>query len=268
VTLSARRIRLDLSYDGAEFAGWQFQPGLRTVQGVVEQALSELAGGDRVVLRGAGRTDSGVHARQQVADARIESRLDDSELTRALQHLLPVDLRPLRTLTVDDGFHSRKHALRKTYVYQVDISAAGDPLRRRDALHHPHRCELATLREALERIPGRRDWSCFAASRCDKLDRVREVDQAELKQPQSHLLQLVFSADGFLQHMVRNIVGTLLDIAGRRSPMTLLDRLFASGDRDLAGPTAAAHGLILHRVHYADPHDWEPRLVPHRDSVV
>lgn len=268
MTVDGRRIRLDLSYDGTDFAGWQFQPEQRTVQGVVEATLSALVGGERIALRGAGRTDSGVHARQQVADAWVETRLEDAELTRALQHLLPPDVRPMRAVTVGDAFHSRKDALSKTYVYQIDISAAGDPMRRRDSLHHPHRCEIDTLREALARVPGRRDWSCFASSRCEKVDRVREVQLAQLSQPQPHLLQLRFCADGFLQHMVRNIVGTLLDIAGRRSPLDLLDRLFASGNRDLAGPTAAAHGLTLHRVHYSDTADWAPTFTPHRDSVV
>jgi tRNA pseudouridine38-40 synthase len=268
VSAVGRRVRLDLSYDGTEFAGWQFQPNQRTVQGVVEQSLTELVGGVKTTLRGAGRTDSGVHARQQVADAWVETRLDDSQLTRALQHLLPPDVRALRLSTVADGFHSRKQALRKLYIYQVDISAAGDPLRRRDTLHHPHRCELAPLRQALELIPGRRDWSCFTSSSCEKVGRVRDVDLAQLHQPQPHLLQLAFSADGFLQHMVRNIVGTLLDIAGRRSPIELIDTLYRNGDRDLAGPTAPALGLTLQRVRYAEADDWEPRLVPHRDSVV
>ncbi len=112
MTRSARRIRLDLAYDGTDFVGWQFQPGQRTVQGVLEEILSELQGGRAVSVRGAGRTDSGVHASQQVADCEIHSRLDDAALDRALRGMLPPDLRPLRVSTTAPEFHARKSALR------------------------------------------------------------------------------------------------------------------------------------------------------------
>ena len=246
----ARRIRLDLAYDGTDFAGWQFQPGQRTVQGVLEQMLTELQGGRAVGVRGAGRTDSGVHARGQVADCEIRSRLDDAALEHALRGMLPLDLRPLRVRTTKPEFHSRKHALCKTYRFRLDLSRHGDPFEARYALHYPYRLDPELVEQALRLLPGRRDWSGFAASTCDKLDRVRDLTEATLERPAPERLCLVFTADGFLQHMVRNIVGTLLEIGGRRMPLSTIEEALGTGDRDRAGPTAAARGLWLMRVAY------------------
>ncbi len=207
--MTARRIRLDVAYDGTHFAGWQFQPGQRTVQGVLEQTLSELQGGRAVSVRGAGRTEAGVHA--------------------------------------------RKDALSKTYRYRLDLSRHGDPFEAHYALHYPYRLDPELLERALRMLPGRRDWSGFAASNCDKLDRVLQLTAVDLEQPEPERLSLTFSADGFLQHMVRNIVGTLLEIGGRRMPLETIEEVLATGDRDRAGPTAGARGLCLVQVVYPGP---------------
>jgi len=254
VSRAPRRIRLDLAYDGTDFAGWQMQRRQRTVQGVVEEVLGAVQGKGRVCVRGAGRTDSGVHAAHQVADCEIDTRLDDSGLAQALRRMLPRDVRPLRVATVAPDFHSQKYATSKSYRYRLDISRHGDPFRARYALHHPHRLDQELLERALLRLPGRRDWSGFAASACDKIDRVRHLTEAVLERREAECLDLTFSADGFLQHMVRNLVGTLLEVAGRRMPIEAIDEALTSGDRNRAGPTAAARGLCLMRVAYAgDP---------------
>ncbi len=247
-----RRLRLDLAYDGTEFAGWQFQPGQRTVQGVLEQALSRLRGAVPTNVRGAGRTDAGVHARNQVADCDLPERLGDEFVARALRRMLPGDLRPLRVGTAPPSFHARKNAIAKTYRYVVDLSRHGDPFRARFALHYPHPLDPERIRTALRDLPGRRDWSGLAASSCTKLSRVRELTEARMEQPSADRMCLVFTANGFLQHMVRNIVGTLLEIGGRRLPPETIVRALESGDRDLAGPTAAARGLWLEKVRYPD----------------
>jgi len=247
-----RRIRLDLAYDGTDFAGWQMQSAQRTIQGVIEQTLSEIQGAGRVKVRGAGRTDAGVHARQQVADFDLASRLDDPSLERALSRMLPMDVRPLRVGTTAAIFHSQNHAVSKSYRYRLDLSRHGDPLQARYALHYPHPLDLGHLESALGKLVGRRDWSGFAASACDKLDRVRTLTEARLERITETTWELVFSADGFLQHMVRNLVGTLLEIGGGRMAATTIQEVLASGDRGQAGPTAAARGLCLDRVRYAD----------------
>jgi tRNA pseudouridine38-40 synthase len=252
VTLLARRVRLDLAYDGTDFAGWQMQRAQRTVQGVIEQALTEIQGGERVKVRGAGRTDAGVHARHQVADFEITSRLDDAALERALSRMLPADLRPRGLATTAPTFHAQNHAVSKTYRYRLDLSRHGDPLQARYALHYPHPLDLRRLEAALPQLVGRRDWSGFAASACDKLDRVRTIAEACLERITEHTWELVFRADGFLQHMVRNIVGTLLEIGGGRMAEDVIREVLDSGDRRQAGPTAPARGLCLDRVHYDD----------------
>jgi tRNA pseudouridine38-40 synthase len=250
VTHPERRVRLDLTYDGTEFAGWQFQPGQRTVQGVLENTLTEIQGRDAVSVRGAGRTDSGVHARGQVADCSIRTRLDDHSLWQALRSMLPTDLRPLRVRSVPDSFHARKDTISKTYRYDLDLSRHGDPLGARFALHYPHRLDVELLTRALRELPGRRDWSGFAAAGCDKPDRVRHLTEATLVCPTAERVSLNFTADGFLQHMVRNLVGTLLEIGGARMPPGSIAEVLKSGDRNRAGPTAAARGLCLMRVRY------------------
>jgi tRNA pseudouridine38-40 synthase len=249
---AGRRIRLDLTYDGTDFAGWQVQPRRRTVQGVVEDALTEIQGAERVSVRGAGRTDAGVHAGHQVADCEIRSRLDDPSLEQALRRMLPRDVRPLRVVTVPPEFHAQRDALAKTYRYRLDLSRHGDPFEARYALHHPHRLDVEVLATALRGLPGRRDWTGLAASACDKLDRIRHLTEAALERPAADRLCLRFTADGFLQHMVRNLVGTLLEIAGGRMPPETIEQALGSRDRSRAGPTAPAHGLCLARVLYRE----------------
>lgn len=255
--MKPRRIRIEHAYDGSDFHGWQWQVGRRTVQGVLEQVLTRLAGGGAVRLRAAGRTDAGVHAAGQVADGVIRSRLDDRQLARALAKMLPRDLRPRSVRTVDDGFNAMKHATRKTYVYRVDRSPYGDPLTARFALHHPHPFDEARVREGLARLTGRRDFSGFADSRCVVEDRVRTLTVARLEQdgPRAGFR---FTADGFLTYMVRNMVGTLLALGAGRIPPEQIDRILDSGDRRLAAATAPARGLCLEHVVYPPSDGSEP----------
>jgi len=250
VSAVPRRIRLDLAYDGTGYAGWQVQPGRPTIQGSLEEALARLQGGAAVRVRGAGRTDAGVHARGQVADAQVALAIEDAGITHALRAILPAAIRVLTVRTVDDGFHARHDAIAKTYAYYVDRSAAGDPFLARFSLHERRRLDLDALDEALALLPGRRDWSGFASSPCVVADRVRTMSAARRVSIRPTLDALAFTADGFLTHMVRNLVGSLLEIGvGRAAPPRILEVL-ASGDRRLAGATAPAHGLTLERVDY------------------
>ncbi|MBZ5640541.1 MAG: tRNA pseudouridine(38-40) synthase TruA [Acidobacteriia bacterium] len=250
MTDGPRRIRLDLAYDGTGFAGWQLQPGERTVQGVIEEALSRLENGALARVRGAGRTDAGVHARGQVADAEVSVALDDARLLRALRSMLPRDVRPVNVTTADPSFHARHDAVSKTYRYFLDRSPHGDPFVARYALHHPHPMDLAAVADALRRLPGRRDWSGFAGAACPPGDRIRHLARASCLEVSPDLLAFEFTADGFLNHMVRNLVGTIVEIARGRFRAERVDEILASGERTLAGPTAPPHGLCLERVAY------------------
>lgn len=252
MTAPPRRARIDLAYDGTDFAGWQIQPRARTVQGVLEAALTTIQGGTPARVRGAGRTDSGAHARGQVADVEIATLLDDARLLRALDSMLPGDVRPVALHTVPSAFHSQHDAISKTYRYVLDRSPHGDPFLARYALHHPHAMDLDAVADALRRLPGRRNWSGFVGAACPCEDRVRHLTEASCRELSKDLLAFTFAADGFLTHMVRNLVGTLLDIARGHVPPERIDEILASRDRTLAGPTAPAHGLCLERVEYGE----------------
>jgi len=244
-----RRLRIDVSYDGSRFHGWQVQPGKRTVQGELEDVFRRLAGGRAVGVQGAGRTDAGVHALAQVADCWLESRLGDEGLLRALSGMLPRDLRPRAVATVPGSFNARRDAVRKTYRYRLDRSSLGDPLLSSYALHHPYSMHRGAIEAALARLPGTRDWSGFAGSACDVEDRVRTMTRASFDE-QADEAWFGFTASGFLNHMVRNLVGTLLEVGRGSYTADRIDRILDSGDRRLAGPTAAARGLILWEVGY------------------
>lgn len=252
----ARRVRLDLAFDGTDFAGWQVQPGRRTVQGTIEQALALIQGFGGVRLRAAGRTDCGVHARQQVADGRIVSRLDDRALLRSLAALLPRDVRVFGARTVDEAFHSRKDAVSKTYRYTIDRSECGDPFLSRFALHHTHAVNRDALEDALARLVGRRDFAGFAGAASRVLTTVRDLSEARYEE-RERIAAFVFTADGFLNHMVRNLVGTALEVARGRLAPSRIDEVLVSRNRALAGPTAPAHGLTLERVVYRSAHEAE-----------
>lgn len=260
--IAPRRVRIDLAYDGTDYAGWQFQSDRRTLQGTLESTLTRIQGGAPVRVRAAGRTDAGVHARQQVADCLLATRLEDRELARALTALLPSDLRPTAVRTVDAQFDSQRNAVRKTYVYRIDRTPHGDPFRARYALHHPHPFDPSLLHGPLARLAGRHDWSGFTDSRCRIENRVREMSEADYAE-QGAQGRFRFTADGFLTYMVRNIVGTLLAIAARRAPQGLVESVLSARDRRLAAASAAARGLCLWRVVYAD----DPREAPRQPSA-
>ena len=245
------RVRIDLAYDGTAYAGWQIQPRGATVQQVVEGALATLHAGRRVPLRGAGRTDSGAHARGQVADALIEMRGGAAALLAALSGMLPEDIRPRRVLSVPPEFNARHDARSKTYRYLLE-SPPGDPFRLRFASTLPASWDEAAVDAALALLPGTRDWSGFTGSACRILDRTRTVLDARRVVVRPGLQAFVFTADGFLTHMVRNLVGTLIEVGRGKFGPERVSEVLATKDRRRAGPTAPAKGLCLERVVYDD----------------
>lgn len=245
----SRRIRLDLAYDGTDYAGWQVQLGQITIQSLLEDTLTRLNGDRAVSIRGAGRTDAGVHARHQVCDFLFDAVCSNDELAHALRGMLPPTIRPLAVSGVADEFHARKSACSKHYRYRLDRSRYGNPIHARYALHRPQDMDLDALNDALGRLPGRRDWSGFTGGACDVDDRVRELSVAEYREKGGNA-RFDFEGDGFLTHMVRNLVGTLLQIGEGKREASEIDEILSSGDRRLAGPTAPPHGLHLWNVSY------------------
>jgi len=251
-------LKLTVGYDGTGFAGWQVQPGQRTVQGVLEAALGELAGSvtgrpiDRVAVTGAGRTDAGVHAVGQVASVPIDFELAPDRVAAALNARLPNDVFVKDASEVPDSFHARFSAVRRTYAYLM--SREESPLWRNRRWFVRHPLDEGAMRRAAEALEGEHDYSSFCVSE-ERWPRICSVcsvallgvDWAPLS---GEMLMLRVEADRFLRGMVRSIVGTLVDVGrGRTSPEDLAAILEAR-DRGLAGATAPAHGLYLVRVSY------------------
>jgi len=241
-----RVIRLTVGYDGTDFCGWQRQQGDRTVQGEIEEALAKLAG-KRISVVGAGRTDAGVHALGQVASFRVALRLDEAGLLRALNALLPADVRVTSVRTAPPGFDARKAARSKVYRYRIFNGARISPFLFRYVLHWPGRLDFERMAEAARLFKRKADFTAFSSNRL--LHPVRRVMRSELRKKGPEIVYTI-EADGFLRYMVRAIVGTLLEVGrGKVEPRTIED-LFAGKKRSLASPTAPAKGLCLVKVIY------------------
>jgi tRNA pseudouridine38-40 synthase len=257
-----RTLKLTIAYDGTDFAGWQRQASDRTVQATIEDALLPIEGG-RAILIGAGRTDAGVHAAGQVASVRLTSQIPADELQRALNATLPGDVRILTVDLVDDGFNAQFAAKSKTYRYWLLSAGVVPPPLRRYVWHIPQRLDAGRMQAAAAALVGRHDFAAFQAAGSDVVTSVREVLASGVSELEpgstSDLLTATFAGDlfryeitgtGFLRHMVRNIVGTLVDIGRHRRPIEDIPAILASCDRSRAGATAPPHGLVLWAVRY------------------
>lgn len=242
-----RVLRLDLEYDGAGFSGWAAQPGLRTVEGAVREALGALLRGP-VELAVAGRTDAGVHASGQVASAAADTDLEPRRVHRGLNALLPPDVSVRAVTDAPPGFDARRDARSRTYEYRV-LPGAPSALRRARVLHHPAPLDAAAMADAARRVVGRHDFRAFTPTRTEHVFFHRTVAACALGRRGDELV-LTVEADAFLRHMVRVLAGTLL-LVGRGSwPPSRLDALLRGAPRGAAGPTAPAHALTLTGVRY------------------
>lgn len=250
--------KFTIAYDGSPFVGWQRQAAGESIQGVLEDVLARFAGAP-VTLHGAGRTDAGVHALGQVASARLNTALDESTFARALNAQLPEAIRILRVERVEESFHARFSATSKTYRYLLATGDTALPFTRVFAWHVPERLDVMAMRRAARLLVGRHDFSAFRSTGGGTADSTRTVSRAEvltiaeggpLWGVQLPMVAVEVAADGFLRHMVRAIVGTLLEVGrGWRSPESV-GLLVSGADRAQAGPTAPPHGLFLVRVDY------------------
>ena len=224
------------------------QAGERTVQKVLTEALVRIDGA-RVIVHGAGRTDSGVHAEGQVASFFLQRPRPGEELRRALNGNLPPDLRVLEAAPTSDDFHARANARSKTYRYQLYTAQVMCPFLRRFAWHYPHPLDLERLAEDGEALLGRHDFSAFTVSDCDVRSRVRTLTGFRIESDGPRVL-LTFAGDGFLRQMVRTIVGTLVNSNRGRLRAGSIQDLLASRQRSLAGAPAPAKGLTMVKVEY------------------
>lgn len=275
-------LKLTLSYNGAGFHGWQVQPGLTTVQGVLAGAIARLTG-EQVLPQGSGRTDAGVHALAQVATFQLAAPVPAANLQRALNRILPDGIRILAVEPAPDSFHARHSARSKTYEYRLFERRIrprpGQPALERicSPFLSPFvwdcrwPLDLPAMQQAAALLIGTRDFTSMAATdpersmrdseddgsdehtRPARINPVKTITHSAWSRSPDDLLIYRVTGSGFLHHMVRNIVGTLVDIGRGSLVVADLERILAARDRTVAGPTAPARGLYLVEVHYEDP---------------
>ena len=256
-----RNFRLVVAYDGTDFHGWQRQPDASTVQGLLTQALEDILG-EKVQLYGSGRTDAGAHALAQVANFKTGSKLPCENLGKALNDRLPPSVRVRKSAEVPADFHARYHVRQKTYQYRIWRDKFCPPFLWRYVYHHSHPLDLETMRRAAKFLEGEFDFTSFAGSEGrnqqsgapanrQERSRIRRIFVSRFViRPASSMLIYQVTGSGFLHHMVRNIVGTLLEVGRGRMRAEDIPRILAARDRPRAGPTVPAKGLVLVRVDY------------------
>ena len=244
------RMKMMISYDGTNFAGFQVQPKKRTVQGEIEKALHKMHKTNEIRITASGRTDSGVHAVGQVIHFDTVLQIEPINWLKALQALLPVDIHVVQIEQADDHFHARYDAISKEYRYIIMNREQPDIFRRHYVHWVPEQLDIAAMQQALSYLVGKHDFSSFCAANSGvKGEKVRTILHASLEMVEDELT-FIIRGDGFLYNMVRIIVGTVLEIGrGKREPKDLL-RILEEKDRKQAGKTAPAHGLYLWEVHY------------------
>jgi tRNA pseudouridine38-40 synthase len=250
--------KLELAYDGTGFHGWQVQPNCVTVQGELRDALARVTG-EEVLPQGAGRTDAGVHALGQVASFSLAAPIPEANLVRALNRTLPASIRVLSAARMPDDFHARHSAQGKTYEYRIFRGEICPPWLARYvyALNAP--LDIEAMQNAAERVLGEHDFTSFAVTDPDRqardtapaADNVRRLDRSHwIQEPQ--LLLYRVQGNGFLHHMVRNLVGTFLEVGRGNLQATEIPAILESRWRQRAGPTAPARGLFLVNVDYRE----------------
>jgi tRNA pseudouridine38-40 synthase len=248
---------LVVAYDGTNYAGWQIQVNQPTIQSTLELALSKLCP-DPVTVIGSGRTDSGVHAIGQVARCCLPSwRASPEALRAAINSHLPRDIAITGIREVPETFHPIRDCLGKRYRYQLQLGGAHDPFLYRYCWHLTQRLDLDSMRQGAALLVGRHDFAGFQATGSERKTTVRDVRELSIvveRESMAHgdFVAIEIEANGFLYNMVRNIVGTLVEVGRRKQAPEWVQRVLVSKNRMLAGPTAPAHGLLLQRVDYPD----------------
>jgi tRNA pseudouridine38-40 synthase len=253
-----RWFKMVVAYDGTNYCGWQVQPNGVTVQSTLELAITQVCR-ERVRVTGSGRTDSGVHALAQVASFSLQSwRASDRDLCRALNSKLPEDIVILDISDAPEDFHAIRDAIGKRYRYQIQIGGV------RDAFEYKYRwrvqgpIDVQAMREAAKFLVGKHDFASFQAAGADRKTTVRDVRDLVIINEQgraggfcpSCLIAIEIEADGFLYNMVRNIVGTLMEVGRGKQQPSWVEQVIAAADRTQAGPTAPPHGLFMMHVDY------------------
>ena len=267
---NARTWKVTLAYDGTDFRGWQVQPGETTVQGELQAALGRVTG-ESPLPQGSGRTDAGVHALGQVASFTLEAPIPPQNLLRALNRTLPQSIRIVEAKIVPDTFHARHSAVAKTYEYRIFREEICPPVLARYVLAYPWPLDLEVMQTAERLFEGEHDFLSFAATDPDlsrrncelsvddeeeaKVTAIRTISSSAWERQSGEAGELLVyrvRGNGFLHHMVRNLVGTMVDVGRGRLKAGDIPGILAARTRAAAGPTAPAQGLFLHSVEYGE----------------
>ena len=249
-----RNLAIQIAYDGSDFHGWQIQPNQTTIQGLLQSVLGELEGAP-VAIQGSGRTDAGVHAFAQVASFEFANPIPLENLPKAMNRLLPASIRVLAARQVPAEFHARRSATAKTYEYRIHRAEICSPFESRYSFALPYPLDEAAMIAAAARFAGEHDFQALAAAGGEeKQTTVRTIYSSELHRGGDRLTYRV-RGSGFLYHMVRNIVGTLLEVGRGNLAPDDIPTLLENKDRAAAGPTAPPEGLFLVSVEYGDGKD-------------
>ena len=254
-----KHIKLTLQYDGTDYSGWQVQRKERTIQQIIEDAIYTVTG-ERLRITGAGRTDAGVHAFVQVAAFKTQSNLEPQVFLRAINANIPHDIRVINAEECSEDFHPRYSAKNKTYSYLISHKGAYAVFLRRYSWQIPYQLNCDLMKEAAECLIGTHDFSCFRASGCSSKNPVRTIFKIGILEDSFvdfmnfkfnvPLIKISIQADAFLRHMVRNIVGTLVEIGRGKQPVSYTKEVLGLKDRRFSGPTAPAQGLFLEEINY------------------
>lgn len=242
---------MTFSYDGSDFKGYQKQPRSRTVQGELEKALSQINGNKEVSVSASGRTDAGVHAMNQKAHFDMDSEFDCDKLLKSVNSLLPEDIYVKKIEIVSDNFHARFNATGKEYIYQINMGEY-NPLERKYVYQYNEKLDVVEMQRAMKYLEGTHSFKSFTKTDEERDDYVRTLSQTNIIRDLKDVnkITLVFIGTGFMRYMVRNIVGTLIEIGeGKRRSEEIIE-ILKSEDRTKAGKTANAEGLYLRNVFY------------------
>jgi tRNA pseudouridine38-40 synthase len=252
MTIETAMWKVLLAYDGSDFFGWQFQPDRVTVQGELRDALARITGED-VLPQGSGRTDTGVHALGQVASFALAAPIPEANLARALNRTLPASIRVLRATRVAADFHARHSARAKTYEYRIYRGEICPPWQSRYVYAYPAPLAMESMQQAAARVLGEHDFTSFTATNDDTAaeGNIRCLSFSQWLQDGELLLYRV-RGNGFLHHMVRNLVGTFLEVGRGNIKELEIATILGARSRALAGPTAPARGLFLVNVEYPE----------------
>jgi tRNA pseudouridine38-40 synthase len=242
------RLKAVLSYDGTNFSGYQVQPGKRTVQLEIENALQTICKNETKVIA-SGRTDAGVHAMGQVIHFNTKVKMEGWQWLKALNALLPEDIQVKEISEASEQFHARYDVVGKEYRYFVNNSESVDIFRRNVEAHYKDGINVDAMRDAAEYIIGTHDFTSFCASNTSVIDKVRTVEKIEILENEKRI-EFRFVGNGFLYNMVRILVGTLLEIGSGKRSSDEMNSILKACDRTKAGKTAPAHGLFLWNVWY------------------